>query len=101
MLCKFLDDATGSSDTWAYKVANITFSYALEIGPLDSETELIKYSKGFIVEEKYIEYVAVRAYYALREYLRSFLDKLSAKAQKEISEKCLEDFNAINRIYSK
>jgi hypothetical protein len=51
------------------------------------------------VEEKYIKYVAERAYYALREYLRSFLDKLSVKAQKEISEKCHKEFNAINQIY--
>jgi hypothetical protein len=95
-----LDDAGGSMDLWATKEANIPYSYALEIGPLDTELELIDHpNSGFFVEEKHIKYIVERAYYGIHQYLRSFLDKLTSLAKEEIRSTCLREYNLFRKFH--
>jgi hypothetical protein len=85
-------------DLWANVGANITYSFALEIGPLDTEQSLIDWpNSGFYVEEKKIKYVVERAYYALHQYLRSFLDTLTPKAKNEIRSTCSKEYDDVFR----
>jgi hypothetical protein len=51
---------------------NITYAYTIEIGPLDTEIELIRYRRGFHVIESKIEYVVSRAFVGIHQYMRFF-----------------------------
>ena len=99
--CNFSkDDAGGSMDLWANIEGNITYSFALEIGPLDTETTLISQpNSGFFVEERHIKYIVERAYYAIHQYLRSFLDKLTKEAKEEIRSTCLKEYNVFRKFH--
>jgi hypothetical protein len=80
-------------------MANITYSYTIEIGPLDSEVELVKYRRGFQVVESKIEYIAQRAYIGIHQYMRTFLDKLTSKANNEIETECANEYvNIIKKV---
>ena len=88
-------------DLWANLVANITYTYALEIGPLDSEPALILPGKGFHVEERHIKYVVIRAFYGIHQYMKSFLDKLTTFAQDEVRTTCLYEYEIFRIFHSK
>ncbi len=88
-------------DLWASIVAKIPYTYAIEIGPLDTELTLIQPKKGFHVEEKYIKYVAVRAFYGIHQYLKSFIDKITKAAQAEIKSTCNQEYDTFYRYHSK
>lgn len=82
-------------------VANIPYAYTIEIGPLEKEThDNHKFRFGFHVTTSEINYVVERAYTGLREYMRTFMDKLSKEVQTEIDKKCSEDYNELMKSFS-
>ena len=94
---KLLDyDAAGASDSWAMMVANITYSYTIEIGPLFLESETnIDFSLGFSVPEEDIFYVVRRAFVGIKEYLRTFVDRLDPKTKMYLENKCSNDYDEL------
>ena len=91
------DESSGSSDMWAMMVANISHSYTIEVGPLNHERKLFMANNGFFVKLEFIEYVTERVYKGIREYLRSFIEKLTEKAEREINDTCGSNFEIIKK----
>ena len=76
----------------ALQMIHITYSYTIEIGPLTSEYESTDdFSFGFHVKEEKLLYVVRRAYILLREYMKTFVDKLKEKTQIEINKKSINE----------
>lgn len=81
-------------------VANIPYAYTIELGPMEQETYNDDFSFGFHVSESKINYIVERAYTGLREYMRTFLEKLNRKVQAEIDKKCSIEYNELMRSFS-
>ena len=94
------DDASGASDTWAMMVAGVKYSYTLELGPLEKEIGYEDFGFGFHVNPKKIEYIVKRAFAGIYEYMRLFIEKMKQNAQREIEQKCLEEYNDLLDTFS-
>ena len=82
-------------------VADIKFSFTIEIGPTQSQIEATeKLEQGFIIESRKIKYVAQRAYKGFREYLQTFIIKPRKKKIESIEEKCSLMYNNLMREFT-
>ena len=81
-------------------VANITYAYTIELGPLQEETFQEDFALGFHVNEQKIEYVVERAFHGIREYLKSFVEKPGPRVQREVETKCAEDYENLMNTFS-
>lgn len=82
-------------------IANITYSYTIEIGPIEEETEkLDELYFGFHVQESKLGYVIERAYTGIEEYMRSFIEKIDKTLQIEIDKKCSQEYNELINNFS-
>jgi hypothetical protein len=82
-------------------IANITYSYTIEIGPVEEETERNDdFFFGFHVHESKIQYIVERAFTGLMEYMRSFIEKIDKKSQIEVDNKCSHEFNELSNNLS-
>ena len=81
-------------------IANITFSYTVEIGPHMEEYYYDPdFSFGFNVERNKIEEVVQRAYDGIREYLRSFVYRMNHKVKQLIDKKCLDYYSNFKKSF--
>jgi hypothetical protein len=91
-------DATGAADSWASMVANITYSYTIEIGPTDEQTAQSRhYSQGFHVSRSKIDYISNVIYTGIYEYLKSFL---RTETDSAINEKCSKDYDNLMATFN-
>ncbi len=82
-------------------IANISYAYTIEIGPLLKESDNNQeFSFGFSVSEDKIFYVVRRAFVGIREYMKTFIDRLDFKTQMDLENKCSEDYDELIKNFS-
>jgi hypothetical protein len=74
-------------------VANITYSYTIELGPTEEEAfHDNRFFSGFHVDMSQLVNIVKRAYSGLREYLRSFVHKPNKSTRDHTERLCYNHY---------
>lgn len=80
---------------------NISYSYTIELSPNEIELNESFKTHGFHVHENEISGVVKKAYTALYEYLRLFVEKVALRTKREYEQECNELYYEIHEFYRK
>lgn len=75
--------------------AGATYAYSIEIGPADSEVEMLVNGLGFHIKEADIIKVSQTIYDGLYAYMSTFIESMPEKDKKELNRFCSNEYDSI------
>lgn len=91
------DSVSGATDTWAQMRAGAKYAFSIEIGPSESENNMLIDGLGFHIDEDNIKQVAKTIYDGLYTYLSTFIDPIPYNERSEIRTFCSNEYENIKK----